>query len=137
MSDHIPDRLGSERARDDGFGLVEIIVSMFVLATLAIALLPVLVTGIKQSAVNSTLATATQLVNRQMQLAQSSGSVCANLGSLAGTTALTDNRGVIISVTTTVGTCPAGVGTVEVSAVAVRTDTGNTLAEAQTLVFVQ
>ena len=127
-----------ERLRSDsGFGLVEIVISMFMLAALAIAFVPVLIQGLKQSAANTTLATATQLVNERMQLAQSAGSTCSVVAGLGITEDFTDPRGVVIRVTTTVGTCPAGAGTVSVTASAVRLDTAAQIASAATLVFVQ
>lgn len=124
--------------RDDaGFGLVEVIVSMVILAVIAIAFLPVLIQGMKQSVANSTLATATQLVNERLQLAQASGPTCTNVLLVAGEQDFVDDHGVTIHVTTTVGACPAAVGTVEVAVVTTRLDTSAVLAEADTLVFVQ
>lgn len=131
------DKQDGATALDDGFGLIEVVVSMLVLAILAIAFLPVLIQGMRQSASNSTVATATQLVNEKLQLAQASGPTCTNVSILAGDEDLVDDHGVTIRVTTTVGTCPAGTGTVEVAVVAIRTDTSITVAEAETLVFVQ
>lgn len=120
---------------DQGFGLVEIVVSMFMLAVLAIAFLPLLVEGLRQSVGTSTTATATQLVSERMQLAQSKGPECADVAALAGTTNFTDPRGVILAVTTTVGSC-TNATTVAVSTTAVRLDTGVTVSSANTLVFV-
>lgn len=124
------------RPADDesGFGLVEIVVSMFMLAILALAFLPLLINGLKTSAANATLATATQLVNEQMQDA-SAASTCSAVTSLAGVQSTTDPRNVTIQLTTTVAACPTGTGTVRVVATAVRTDTGATLASGSTLVF--
>lgn len=121
----------------DGFGIVEVVVSMLVLAILAIAFLPVLIQGIRQSASNASTATATLLVNEKLQLAQASSPTCTNISVLAGEEEFLDDYGVTIRVTTTVDTCPVGTGTVEVGVVAVRTDTAATLAAAETLVFVQ
>ena len=127
-----------ERLRSDtGFGLIEIVISMFMLAALAIAFVPILTQGLKQSAANTTLATATQLVNERMQLAQGAGTTCSVVAALGVTEDFTDPRGVVIRVTTTVGTCPAAAGTVAVSATAVRQDTAEQIAIAETLVFVQ
>jgi len=127
-----------ERLRSDsGFGLIEIVISMFMLAALAIAFVPVLIQGLKQSASNTTLATATQLINERMQLAHSAGTTCSVVAGLGITEDFTDPRGVVIRVTTTVGTCPSGAGTVSVSASAVRLDTAAEIASADTLVFVQ
>jgi type II secretory pathway pseudopilin PulG len=128
----------AERFRSDsGFGLIEIVISMFMLAALAIAFVPVLIQGLRQSASNTTLATATQLVNERMQLVQGAGTTCSVVAGLGITEDFTDPRGVVIRVTTTVGTCPTGSGTVAVTATAVRLDTSATIATAKTLVFVQ
>lgn len=122
---------------DAGFGLIEVVVSMFLLALLAIAFAPVLISSIQASAANTSTATATQLVNERMQIAQSSGPVCATVAGLVGSVTLIDSRDVEIEVTTTVGACPAGIGTVRVESVAVRTDTAEELARASTLVYVE
>lgn len=134
MFQRIAERL---RSADHGFGLVEIVVAMFMMALIAVAFLPLLIQGLQTSHRNTTLATATQLVNERMQLAQSSGPVCTNVATLAVSEELTDPRGVIIRVTTIVGECPPGVGTVDVTATAVRIDTGDELVTAETKVFVQ
>lgn len=124
-------------APDDGFGLMEIVVAMLVLSILAISLLPLLVQGVRQSATNSTTATANQLVSTQMHLAQTRGTVCADVRAMAGTTTLRDPRDVLLTVTTTVGSCPTGgIGTVRVSTSVVRGDTGETVSSATTLVYV-
>ncbi|GAA2078631.1 hypothetical protein GCM10009840_12070 [Pseudolysinimonas kribbensis] len=123
---------------DEGFGLVEIVVSMFMLAILAMAFLPILVQGLKQSSSNATLATATQLVNQQLQKAQAKGPQCTLVESVAGMQQLTDPQGVEIQVTTSVGACPTAVGgTVSVTVSAVRQDSGDTVASASTLVYVK
>ena len=122
---------------DAGFGLIEVVVSMFLLALLAIAFAPVLISSIQASAANTSTATATQLVNERMQIAQSSGPVCATVAGLVGSVTLIDSRDVEIEVTTTVGVCPAGIGTVRVESIAVRTDTDVELARASTLVYVE
>ena len=126
-----------ERLRSDsGFGLIETVVAMFMLAILAVLFLPFLVQGLQQSAANTTLATAVQLVNDGLRTAQNRGPICSSVSGLTGTTPFTDPRGVEIRVSTTVGACPAGKGTVSVSVTATRTDTGATLATATSLVLV-
>lgn len=102
---------------DEGFGLVEAVVSMLVLATLAIAFLPLLITGLKQSATNATTAFATQLVSERMSLAQSATS-CSALTLVGSTATQTDPRGAQIDVTTTVQDCTAGRGVYTVTATA-------------------
>lgn len=124
-------------APDDGFGLMEIVIAMLILSILAISLLPLLVQGVRQSAANSTTATANQLVSTQMHLAQSRGTVCADVRAMAGTTTLRDPRNVLLTATTTVSSCPTGgIGTVRVSTSVVRGDTGQTVSSATTLVYV-
>lgn len=127
----------SDRSENEsGFGLIEIVVSMFILALLAIALLPLLVQGLKQAANGTTLATATQLVSEKMQLAQSKGPVCASVAAIAGTVDLTDPRGVVLRVTTTTGSCTGSPTTLNVTTSVARLDTGVTITTASTLVYV-
>lgn len=130
-----PDSTTTTAASDAGLGLLEIVVSMLMLGLLAIALVPMLVAGMKVSANNTTLATATQLVAERIQLAQAAGPVCANVAALGGTTQVTDPRGVVLEVTTITGLCSAGARTLPVSASVVRLDTVETISSASTLVY--
>ncbi|MDO7882848.1 type IV pilus modification PilV family protein [Salinibacterium soli] len=130
---HSANRSDSE---DAGLGLIEIVVAMLMLAILAVAFLPLLVEGLKLSARNTTLATATQLVSEQMQLAQAAGPVCANVAALGGVTTFTDGRGVPLQVTTTTGLCQSGTTLLSVSAAVVRLDTVETITSASTIVYV-
>lgn len=126
---------------DSGFGLIEIVISMFLLGLLAIAFLPLLVTSMKTTVVNSSIATATQLVNQQMDQARAVGATCALITAF-GSTALTagppDERGVSYQPLRDVGPCPPsypGTVTVKVSVSVV----GATFAPvtATTLVFLK
>ena len=58
------------RRVDDGFGMLEIVISMFLIGLLAVAFLPFLVQGLTQSAANRTLAAATQLLNTEFENAR-------------------------------------------------------------------
>lgn len=120
----------------DGFGLVEIVISMFLLALLSLALLPLLVQGLTQSKANSTLATATQLVNAQIEIVRSE-TTCSTL--VGATFSVSDPQGVALNVTRNVGgTCPS-TGypiTVPVGVTVTRADTGAVVSSASTLVFV-
>jgi type II secretory pathway pseudopilin PulG len=128
---------------ESGFGMIEIVISMFLLALLAIAFLPLLVQGVRQSAVNSSLAAATQLVNNEMELARSR-TTCSSL--TATTFSVVDSRGLTLQLSRTVGgTCPAATVppaaptypmTVPVTVTVTRTDTGAVLSSATTLIFV-
>ncbi len=132
-------RLGRSAAFDDdrGFGLIEIIVSMFVLAALSLAFIPLLVQGLKLSAENTTLATANQLVNEQLALVQDAGPYCDAVQVLAGEADTVDPRGITIRVTTVIDACPtSAAGAVKASMTATRMDTGVTIVSAATLVYV-
>ncbi|MBB5639512.1 hypothetical protein [Cryobacterium roopkundense] len=128
----------SARLADAGFGLIEIAVSMFLLALLAVAFLPFLVQGVRQSSANGTLATGTQLVNKEMENARAQ-TTCTGL--TASTFTVLDPRGVTLQVARTVGgACPAAALsypiTVPVAVTVTRTDTGAVLASAKSLIFV-
>jgi type II secretory pathway pseudopilin PulG len=128
------------RPSDEGFGLVEIVVSMFILATLAICFLPILVQGIRQSAINSTRATANQIVQSQMEVARSQDPNCSSIAILGAVAVpnVTDSQGVTLATQRTVGACPTTYpGTVRVSVTVTRTDTSAVLVSANTLVYVQ
>jgi len=135
----------AERALDDesGFGLVEIVISMFLLALVSISLLPLLITGLKQAAANTTTATATQIVQDQLELVRTQGATCVALtilGSQSWTTV--DPRGVELHVDRTIGACPASgdyPGTVSVEIEVERHDGADVteLANATTLVFLE
>src|SRR5690554_3056013 len=135
----------AERALDDesGFGLVEIVISMFLLALVSISLLPLLITGVKQAAANTTTATATQIVHDQLELARTQSPTCAALSALGSQTWTTfDPRGVELHVERTIGACPPSSdypGTVSVEIDVERRDGVDVteLAEATTLVFLE
>lgn len=123
---------------DEGFGLIEIAVSMFLLGLIAVALLPFLVQGMSQAAANGTLATATQLVNKELENARAQ-TTCTAL--TAATYSVIDPSGVTLQVSRTVGgACPLAATsypiTVPTSVTVVRTDTGAVVSSSTTLIFV-
>ncbi|KFF58381.1 hypothetical protein JF66_19010 [Cryobacterium sp. MLB-32] len=131
-------RRNPARATESGFGLIEVVVAMFLLTILAVAFLPVLVQGVQRSAANGTLAAATQLVNKEMENARAQ-TTCSAL--TASTFAVLDPRGVTLTVARTVGgACPvlttAYPLTVPVAVTVSRADTGAVLSVASTLIFV-
>jgi type II secretory pathway pseudopilin PulG len=86
-------------ARTDGFGLVEVIVSLFLLGLMAIVILPVLVSTLRLSSSNVSLTTATQLVSEQMDDARGLAPTCAAIRAWAAQTtglAVTDPRGTVL-----------------------------------------
>lgn len=83
-------------SEESGFGLIEIVISMFLLGLLAIAFLPLLVTSVQTAVRNSTVATATQLLEQQMGLARSAGNTCSAVRAFVEETPLPatiDDRG--------------------------------------------
>ena len=109
---------------DDGLGMVEIVVSMFMLALLAIAFLPVLITGVQSTARNAVQATATQLARQSVESARSgSYATCAALLGLRGTVTEPDGRGGSLQVIRTV-TCDESDGQPEIVTVVVRAAAG-------------
>ena len=95
---------------DVGFGMVEVVVSMFLLAVIAMAILPVIVSSLKASEKNISLTTGTQLVSEQMDVARGLATTCAAVTSYANETVgllSTDPRGTVLQVHRQAGTCPA------------------------------
>ena len=118
-----------------GFGLIEIVVAMFLLAIVTLAVLPLLVQGLKLSASNATVAAASQLANQQVELLRSK-SLC---GDIAPATTTATAQGVVLQISRTVGTtCPVSGYpiTVPVSVSVTRMDTSAVVATVNTLIFV-
>lgn len=126
----------SDITDDEGLGMIEIVVSMFMIALLAVAFLPVLITGIKATASNAVAATATQLANQAIESARTgSYANCTALNALAESSFTSDGRGGQLQVIRVV-TCVAGDGQPETITVVVREADGEqtVLARATTLV---
>jgi type II secretory pathway pseudopilin PulG len=127
----------SRSPREAGFGMIEIVVSMLLLSLLAIAFLPMLVTSLKVSISNSTLASATQLVAAEMANMRSLGTTCSDLADYAAVDPdvfAPDGRALQAHVDISCsGTYP---DTAPVSVYVTEVSTGATLAEATTSIFV-
>ena len=52
---------------ESGFGVIEVVISLFLLSLLSISFIPLLVNSIKNTGTNTTIATATQIVNQQIE----------------------------------------------------------------------
>lgn len=61
-----------------GFGMIEVIISFFLLAIVALAFIPVLVNTIKDTARTTTIASATQLAGQQIEAARAVRSSTGN-----------------------------------------------------------
>ena len=132
------------RPNDSGFSLVEVVVAMLVLALISVALLPLLIQGLKTSAQSAAIASAVQLANNQVDLARSQPATCTAVSAtpaVAVSSAAT-YRGVPLVITMAVGSCPAPAptttapGTVSFTATVTRSDTGEALAVVSTKIFV-
>ena len=126
-----------ERHRgEEGVGLIEILISIMLLAILATALVPVLVNGLRQASSNATLATATQLANNELERARS-WKTCSAL--TPSSVNITDAREVVLSMTTTVGSCsptPENPVSVPVTVTVTRQDTGVVVTSTTTYIFI-
>lgn len=82
---------------DTGFGLVEIVVSMFLLALLAVAFLPLLIESLRLSVTNSKVATANQILSEQLDAIALVPRTCAAFDAFETATipTVTDNRGTV------------------------------------------
>ena len=136
-------RLALPESRDGGIGLVEIMISMMLLALLSIAILPVLVQGIRNSSSNARLATATQFAGQELESVRALSPDCATVSTFDdGPPRVTaDASGVQLSIRRLVGACPAaadypGVVSVSVDVTRVGAPTP-VLARATTLVLVK
>ena len=92
---------------DDGFSIVEVVVAMFLLAVLAIAILPALVQGVRLSSQQSAVATATRELNSLVEEARENPT-CDGLAAVAAPRTATDGSGRIIDTSGSVGSCSAG-----------------------------
>lgn len=127
--------LGTRIVDDRGFGVIEVVVAMFLLAVVAVAIIPILIAGLRLSVQNAVIASATQLANQQVE--QVRGATACN--AVVASTITTTSQGVPLKAVRTIGTtCPATgyPTTVKVSVSVTRTDTSAVLATANTLVFV-
>ncbi|CAN5138954.1 hypothetical protein BH09ACT3_BH09ACT3_06760 [soil metagenome] len=129
---------GSRFQAEKGLSLIEIVVSMFLLALLALAFLPMIIQSLTLTRSNTTLATASQLVNRELDLARSQAPTCAGLTSFAAAVVpvTTDQRGVALQPQRSV-TCPASYpGTARFTSTVVISGTTTAVSSSVTLIFV-
>jgi type II secretory pathway pseudopilin PulG len=118
----------------------EVVVSMFMLALLALALLPLLISSAQLSSKNVTLTTATQLVNEQMDVVRGLASTCSTITTFAGETVglrTTDPRGTVLAVKRISETCPSSYpGLMQFTAQVRAEGSAEVLAGATTRIFV-
>jgi prepilin-type N-terminal cleavage/methylation domain-containing protein len=130
---------GAQRDDESGFGLVELVVAIAILALISLSLVPLLINGITQSASNTTIATATQYANQQIELSAAQPTSCQHFNDygILSTQTQVDPRGVTLVITNTVAACPTAFPNSRVfTSTVTRQDTGATLITATTLVYV-
>ena len=126
---------------DDGIGMLEIVVSMFLVALIAISFLPLLMNTLKSSAANTITNSATQLVASSMDKARVvTPATCSAVTTFASTVlpTVTDARGVVLQQNRQiVGSCPTSYpGTVAVRAWVTEYGKAIVLAESTALIYV-
>jgi type II secretory pathway pseudopilin PulG len=123
---------------DSGIGLIEIVISMFLISLLAIAFIPVVVSAMRSSALNSTAATATRLVSQAVDDARTrSAADCAGAQLLNAQRDTVDAQGVTLRVTTSVpivANCVNG-SVITVTVTAVNLATAVVIADARTQIY--
>lgn len=131
-------------ADDEGFTLVEVVVAILVLALISVALLPLLIQGLKQSAQSAAIASAVQIANSQIELARVQATTCTAITAtpLVTVSSAATYRGVPLVVEKSVGACPSPTPTatspktIRFTATVTRSDTGEALAVVTTNIYV-
>lgn len=130
---------------EDGFGVVEVVISMFLLSILSVSFIPLLVNSIKSTGKNTTIATATQIVNQEIEGARavrsptSTTPSCLDITSFLNVTlaSVTDPRGVTLLPKWDIPNCPSTYpGVVRARVSVTRSGSGIIMAQAVTLIYV-
>jgi len=133
------------RASENGFGVVEVVISIFLLSLLSISFIPLLVNSIKSTGKNTTIATATQIVNQEIEGARavrsptSTTPSCLDVTNFLNVTiaTVTDPRGVTLLPKWDATTCPTSYpGVVRARVSVTRSGSTNVVAQAVTLIYV-
>ena len=131
---------------EDGFGVIEVIMSLFLLSLLSISFIPVLVSSIRSTGTNTTIATATQIVNQEIEGARAVRSPTATAPSCFDITQflqvtlapVTDPRGVILLPNWDTTSCPTSYpGVVRARVSVTRSGSATTVAQAVTYIYVK
>lgn len=129
---HLDERRGT-RGADAGFTIIEVIIAMFLLAVIALALLPMLIQGVRSTSHESVTATATRDVYGYVEKARQNAT-CPGLTGLAGAHPYQDSAGRTLFTTTVVVSECAATSAVHITVTA--TVASATLADASALVYV-
>lgn len=132
-------------AAEDGFGVIEVVISMFLISLLSISFIPLLINSIKSTGKNTTIATATQIVNQEIEGARavrsptSTTPSCSDVTNFLNVTvaSVTDPRGVTLLPKWDATTCPASYpGVVRARVSVTRSGSTTIVAQAVTLIYV-
>lgn len=132
-------------ASEDGFGVIEVVISMFLISLLSVSFIPLLVNSIKSTGKNTTIATATQIVNQEIEGARavrsptSTTPSCLDVTNFLNVTvaSVTDPRGVTLLPKWDTTTCPASYpGVVRARVSVTRSGSTGIVAQAVTLIYV-
>ena len=132
-------------ALEDGFGVIEVVVSMFLLSLLSVSFIPLLVNSITSTGKNTTIATATQIVNQEIEGARavrsptSTTPSCLDITNFLNVTitSVTDPRGVTLFPKWDAPACPASYpGVVRARVSITRSGSTSVVAQAVTLIYV-
>lgn len=133
-------------ASEVGFGVTEVIISLFLLSLLSISFIPLLVNSLKNTATNTTIATATQIVNQEIEGARAVRSPTATTPSCADIinflqvtlTTVTDPRGVTLMPKWDSASCPVSFpGVVRARVSVTRSASTAPIAQATTFIYVR
>lgn len=139
-------RLWNRNRSEGGFTVIEVMVSMLLLALLSVSFIPLLINSWKGTAMNTTIATATQVVNQQIEGARAVRSSAATAPSCQDITQflqvtlapVKDPRGVTLQPRWDATTCPASYpGVVRAQVFVMRSGSTTPVASAVTLIFVK
>lgn len=139
-NDVIRDDAAVRPSSDDGLGLIEIVVCIFLIGILAISFLPLFAQGMQLAVRNATIASATQIANEQLEIARGTATSCAAFTGTGGygpstPPVMTDARGTNYQATRTVSTCPATYpGIVQVTVSVAKVGVAGALSSATTYV---
>lgn len=140
-----PDSSFGVATSEEGFGVVEVVISIFLLSLLSVSFIPLLVNSIKSTGKNTTIATATQIVNQEIEGARAVRSPTATMPSCLDVTnflnvtiaTVTDPRGVTLLPKWDTTTCPTSYpGVVRARVSVTRSGSMNVVAQAVTLIYV-
>lgn len=130
---------------EDGFGMIEVVISLFLLSLLSVSFIPLLVNSIKSTGKNTTIATATQIVNQEIEGARAVRSPTSTMPSCVDVTdflnvtlaSVRDPRGVTLLPRWDATTCPSTYpGVVRARVSVTRNGSTSIVAQAVTLIYV-